>query len=222
MKQKVFTTSKLALLLILFFSYELVAIKFNFFSLSFELLSIITLKKISTVYYDKEHQNIIKSIIYNNPLYNSEITKHLYSVKIIGISPVIYYSGDFFYIQTIDNIKPFDIVANDKNFLGIVEKVSPNLSKVRYIDSINFQLPAKVVNNIYNLNVLGFIKRTSKIEFFSMDQADKLKLLVHSYVQTKGYYNIPSGIPIGILYNNEVILYKTIHQTEQVIVIRKN
>lgn len=201
--------------LIIFFSYELIAIKFNFYSISLYILSILTLKPNYNQL--EQYDKIIRNIIYSNPLYNSKILKYLYSVDIVGISEVISFSEEFFYINSVPNLKTLDIVLNDQNFLGIVEKVSSKISRVKYIKSNSFQIPAKVIQN--NKNIFGFIKSSSQIYFYPLS---KTQIQIYSEVQTMGYFHIPSGIIIGIIYNNnEIKLYKTVEETEQVIIIRK-
>lgn len=215
---KNFTVS--TIVIFVFFLYELLAMKYNFFSPSLTLLSFLTIKEFSSP--SVNYENIVKSIIYNNPLYNSNITQFLYSVEIIGITNVVSYSQDYFYIASIKGIKVYDIVVNEQNFLGIVENVTNKLSRVRYIKSNSFQIPAKI--KIENKEIFGFIKTSSKVYFYCADPKDNNLLIKPNFnlqVLTMGYFNIPSGIPIGILYNNEVKLFKEIQKTDQVIVIRK-
>ncbi len=207
---------KYILFLLLFFIYELVGMKYNLFSPSLTILSTITLQnkpQINTENYEK----LIKKIIYSNPLYNSRISNYLYSVDIIGITTVISYTNEYFYIWTIKDTKPFDVVANEDNFLGIVEQVTPKITRVRYIYSNSFQIPAKVISN--DDEILGFIKTSSKIYFYPLKES---KFELYSEVQTAGQFNIPAGIIIGIIYNNrEVKIFKDIQKTDQVVVIRK-
>ncbi|MCS7244432.1 MAG: rod shape-determining protein MreC [Candidatus Calescibacterium sp.] len=209
--------TRIYLLLSIFFIYELIAMKYNLYSISLNLLSLINMKN-NIENREYEYGNIVKSIIYNNPFYNSEIIKHLYSIEIIGISDVISYSSEYFYISTINGMKTLDIVTNESNFLGIVENVSPKISRIRYINSNSFQIPAKV---IYQHNEkLGFIKTSSKIYFYPLKQGNQIE--IYSQVKTLGYFHIPSGIIIGLIYNNnEVKLFKDIQNTNQVIVLRR-
>ncbi|MEN3015779.1 MAG: rod shape-determining protein MreC, partial [bacterium] len=154
----------------------------------------------------------------SNPLYNSQIVNHLHSVEILGISDIISYSNEYFYISTLKDLKPLDTVLNEYNLLGIVEKVAPKISMVRYINSNSFQIPAKVIYN--NQEIFGFIKTSSKVYFYPISSTSNIE--IYSHVVTMGYFHIPPGIPIGKIYhNNEVMIFKDIKKTNQVIIIRR-
>ncbi|MFN4220470.1 MAG: rod shape-determining protein MreC [bacterium] len=216
--------SLISFFLLVFFTYELIAIKYNFYSLSLQILSLINLKNYGyeskKVNLQKGQEKIIKSIIYNNPLYKGDIAKFLYSVEIICISNVISFSKEYFYIENNGKIKVFDTVVNEKNFLGIVENETSKIARVRYIKSNAFQIPAKIIKN--NEEIRGFIKTSSKIHFYPLNNnQNDFSIYNNTPIFTAGFYQIPSGIPIGIIDNNEVKLYKEIWETEQVIVIRR-
>ncbi|MCS7165422.1 MAG: rod shape-determining protein MreC [Candidatus Calescibacterium sp.] len=205
------------IVLVIFFLYELIALKLNLYSISLHLLSFLSLKS-DTSSQTHQYSEIIRSIIQNNPLYNSQILNHIQSVEIIGVSDVISYSNEYFYISTLKDLKPLDIVLNEHNFLGIVEKVTPRISRVRYLNSNSFQIPAKVIYT--NHEIFGFIKTSSKIYFYPFNNTSNIE--IYSHVVTMGYFHIPPGIPIGEIYNNnEVKIFKDIKKTNQVIVIRR-
>jgi hypothetical protein len=206
------------LLLTIFFIYELLAIKYNFFSLSLVLLSSMTFINNSANSDFKNFDNIIKDIVYNNPFVNSEILNYIEDFEVVGITDVVSFSNDFFYVISVKNISKFDVVVNEKNFLGIVDQVSDNLSRVRYIKSKYFEIPSKaIISN--KIIVLGIIKNLSFLFFYPIEYQGKLD---GALVYTTGYFHIPNGIPIGYINNdNEVILYKDIIQTDKVIVLRK-
>ncbi|MFN3996118.1 MAG: hypothetical protein ACK4GR_06290, partial [bacterium] len=70
--------------------------------------------------------------------------------------------------------------------------------------------------------IRGFIKTSSKIHFYPLNNnQNDFSIDNNTLIFTAGFYQIPSGIPIGIIDNNEVKLYKEIWETEQVIVIRR-
>jgi len=207
------------LFLSIFFIYELLAIKYNFFSLSLFLLSTISLVNTSSNNVNlKYFDSIIKETIYNNPFIDSKIINHIEDFEVVGITDVVSFSNEFFYIITIKNMSQFDVVINEKNFLGIVDQVSVKLSRVRYIKSKYFEIPSKAV--VFNKeNVLGVIKNTSSLFFYPLDYQGNLD---NALVFTAGYFHIPNGIPIGyIKNNNEVMLYKDIKQTDKVMILRK-
>ncbi|MEN3015341.1 MAG: rod shape-determining protein MreC [bacterium] len=212
------------ILLALFFVYELIAISANLFSPTLFILSTLNLTPTKSQVELKEYYRIINQIIQNNPLNNPEIfksmEKHFDNIEIVGVTSIISYHPEYFYVQNVNNIKAKDIVLNQQNLLGIVEKVGYKISRVRYIKSNSFQIPAKVIYTNPDNPILGFIKTSSRVYFYPLDP--KSSVPTNGTVKTAGYFSIPSGIPIGIIYsNNEVKMFRSLTQTDQVIIIRK-
>ncbi|MGC8815461.1 MAG: rod shape-determining protein MreC [bacterium] len=220
-------------LLVFFFIYEIVAIKLNFFSFSFFLFSILF---ISDNNYYQNNLNVI-SLKYNkmleNLIYNNDFLKlinifkiennynYINNVKIIGLADIISKEKDYFYINKgyNDGIKIKDIVVNEENLLGIVTNVYPKISKVKYILSPDFQ----ILSTIKDTNSLGLIKYINNNLVF-IDIYDSKEIKTNSLVLTYGYHSIPTGIPIGYIYDTnslKITIKKDLKNSIHTLILRR-
>ncbi len=221
----------------IFFTYEIIALRFNFFSFTLYIFSIllITDTKNNELYLKSmglNYESLLKNIVYNNDFLKLtrifDNSNYINNVKIVALADVIQKEKEYFYINKgyNDNVKIKDIVANEENIIGIIISVYPNLSKVKYILSSDFETISIIKDTPY----IGLVKYlNNNLVFIPLDtySAEKLKSEIKKepyLILTYGYYSIPSGIPIGYIYDItslNIIIKKDITYTLHTLILRR-
>jgi hypothetical protein len=224
-------------LLIFFLAYEITAIKLNYFSFTLYLFSILFISNDSqndklinllTFNYNK----ILSELAYNNDLLkltnilkNSDI--NINNLKLITLADIIQKENEYFYINkgSEKGIKIKDIVVNEDNLIGIIIQVYPKLSKAKYILSSDFE----IISIIKETSSIGLTKYLNNnlvfvpIDIYSFEK--KIININKPYsVLTYGYYSIPSGIPIGYIYDSNslnITIKKDLKNSIHTLVLRR-
>jgi hypothetical protein len=224
-------------LLIFFLAYEITAIKLNYFSFTLYLFSILLISNDSqndklinllTFNYNK----ILSELAYNNDilkltniLKNSDI--NINNLKLITLADIIQKENEYFYINkgSENGIKIKDIVINEDNLIGIIIQVYPKLSKAKYILSSDFE----IISIIKETTCLGLSKYlNNNLVFVPIDIYSFEKKIINInkpyLVLTYGYYSIPSGIPIGYIYDSNslnITIKKDLKNSIHTLVLRR-
>jgi hypothetical protein len=224
-------------LLIFFLAYEIIAIKLNYFSFTLYLFSILFISndsqndkliKLLTFNYNK----ILSELAYNNDLLkltnilkNSDI--NINNLKLITLADIIQKENEYFYINkgSENGIKIKDIVINEDNLIGIIIQVYPKLSKAKYILSSDFE----IISIIKETTCLGLSKYlNNNLVFVPIDIYSFEKKIINInkpyLVLTYGYYSIPTGIPIGYIYDSNylnITIKKDLKNSIHTLVLRR-
>lgn len=223
-------------LLIVFFIYEIISIKFNFFSFSLFLFSILFISNKNNYYYNltiinSQYNRMLENLVYNNEFFKLlnifrivNNYNYINNIKIVGLADIISKEKEYFYINKGYNegIKIKDIIVNEENLLGIITNVYPKLSKAKYILSPGFE----ILSTIENTNLLGLTKYINNnlvfINIYNTDITNMLK--PNSLVLTYGYHSIPKGIPIGYIYDTnslKITIKKDLKNSIHTLIIRR-
>jgi len=224
-------------LLIFFLTYEILALKLNYFSFTLYLFSILFISN------DSQNDKLINSInfnynkILNELLYNNDLLKlanilknsdiNVNNLKIVALGDIIQKENEYFYINKgyESGVKIKDIVVNEDNLIGIIIQVYPKLSKAKYILSSDFQ----IISIIKETSWVGLSKYlNNNLVFVPIDIYSFEKRIININkpysVLTYGYYSIPTGIPIGYIYDNNslnITLKKDLKNSFHTLILRR-
>lgn len=227
-------------LIFFFFTYEIIALKFNFFSFTLYLFSILLIvdTKNNELYLKTlniNYESLLKSIVYNNDFL--KLTKifeksgninYINNVKIIALADIIQKEKEYFYINKgyNDNIRIKDVVVNEENIIGIITTVYPNLSKAKYILSSDFEIISIIKDTPY-MGLVKYLNNNLVFVPFDIYSIEKIKTNPKNtpyLTLTYGYYSIPTGIPIGYIYDTNslnIVIKKDITNTLHTLILRR-
>ena len=231
--KKNITSDFITFTFIILLIYEIIALKFNFFSLTLYLFSkllIITPKNNLNIYkVNSEYYNILVNLAYNNEFIKlSNVLKsqtNINNIKIIALADIISKEKEYFYINKgYDNgVKVKDIVTNEENILGIVIQTYPEMSKVKYILSSEFEIMSYIKDTPY-LGITKYINNNLIFIPFDIYSKEKLKSNTNFIVLSYGFSSLPTGIPIGYIYDTNsltIVIKKDLPNSLHTLILRR-